>query len=169
MIVVPSLPHIASILLGIAGTLVSTLGCAPASGPRQPPPARSASIAGADHERRDQEVDADDLRILERADAILSSDAVWNRADDRRCPEGATRWSLYCALHQASLDVLGRYEHRRVALQEVRFAVEEATRGRDFEHRLMDFNNLPETRLADIKHVLRVAIDRVRARLRARP
>jgi hypothetical protein len=58
--------------------------------------------------------------------------------------------------------------HRRVALQEVRFAVEEATRGQDFEHRLKDFNNLPTTHLADIKAVLQAATDRVRSRLKTR-
>jgi hypothetical protein len=56
--------------------------------------------------------------------------------------------------------------HRRVALQDVRFAVEEATKGIELEHRLMDFNNLPTTRLEDVKRVLAVAIERVRQRLR---
>jgi hypothetical protein len=65
--------------------------------------------------------------------------------------------------------VLGSYDHRRAALQEVRFAVEDATRGRDFEHRLRDFNNLPETRLADVKRVLQVAKTRVTARLKSKP
>ena len=60
----------------------------------------------------------------------------------------------------------GEYDHRRVALQEVRFAVEDATRGKDFEHRLRDFNNLPTTRLADIKAVLQVATERVKSRLK---
>jgi hypothetical protein len=53
-------------------------------------------------------------------------------------------------------------------LQEVRFAVEDATRGRRFDHRLRDFNNLPETRLEDVKRVLAVAKDRVRARLKTK-
>ena len=60
------------------------------------------------------------------------------------------------------------YDHRRVALQEVRFAVEDATRGRDFEHRLRDFNNLPTTRLVDISKVLQVATDRVKSRLKSK-
>jgi hypothetical protein len=55
-----------------------------------------------------------------------------------------------------------------VALQEVRFAIEDATRGRTFDHRLRDYNNLPETRLEDVKQVLAVARDRVRARLKAK-
>lgn len=45
-------------------------------------------------------------------------------------------------------------------------ADDEATRGRDFEHRLRDFNNLPSTRLADVRAVLQVALDRVKSRLK---
>jgi hypothetical protein len=131
--------------------------------------ARPVAVASAEPawEARGQPVDADDLRILERADAILASEMVWNRADTRECPQGARAWSLFCALQRASLDVLGRYEHRRVALQEVRFAIEEATHGRTFEHRLMGFNNLPETTFGEVKAVLHAATERVRGRLRA--
>lgn len=73
------------------------------------------------------------MRILERADAILSSDAVWNRADTRECPAGETTFSLFCALHDACVEVLGHYEHRRAALQEVRFVIDERVR-KDYEH-----------------------------------
>ena len=110
-------------------------------------------------EERDQPVTADDVAILTRAEALLSNASVWNRTDDRECKddEGTGKRSLFCALQKACIDVLGTYDHRRVALQEVRFAVEDATRGRNFEHRLRDFNNLPETRLEDIKRVLAIA------------
>ena len=118
-------------------------------------------------ERRDQAVTADDMRILTRAAALLKDESAWNRADDRECKddEASGKRSLFCALQKACIEVLGTYDHRRVALQEVRFAVEDATRGKDFEHRLRDFNNLPTTRLADIKAVLQVAIDRIKSRL----
>jgi hypothetical protein len=118
---------------------------------------------------RDLPVSAEDLRILARADALLKGESVWNRQDDRECQddEAAGKRSLFCALQKACIDVLGHYEHRRAALQEVRFAVEDATRGRNFEHRLRDFNNLPETRFDDIKRVLRVATERVTSRLKA--
>jgi hypothetical protein len=121
-------------------------------------------------EQRDQPVTADDVAILVRAEALLSSEAVWNRADDRECrdDEATGKRSLFCALEKACIDVLGSYDHRRVALQEVRFAVEDATRGRAFDHRLRDFNNLPETRLEDVKRVLAVAKDRVSVRLKAK-
>ena len=119
-------------------------------------------------EQRDQPVTADDLRILTKAAELLKDEYVWNRADDRECKddEASGKRSLFCALEKACIDVLGQYDHRRVALQEVRFAVEDATRGQDFEHRLKDFNNLPTTRLADVQSVLQVAMDRVRSRLK---
>lgn len=98
-------------------------------------------------EQRDQPVTADDLAILVRVSG---------------------KRSLFCALQKACVDVPGSYDHRRVALQEVRFAVEDATRGRDFDHRLRDFNNLPETRFEDVQRVLALAKERVSARLKAR-
>jgi hypothetical protein len=121
-------------------------------------------------EQRDQPVTADDLSILVRAERLLEDEAAWNRQDDRECAddERTGRRSLFCPLQRACIDVLGKYDHRRVALEEVRFAVEDATRGRAFEHRLRDFNNLPETRLSDIRRVLLVAKQRVAARLRGR-
>jgi hypothetical protein len=126
--------------------------------------------ARAEQEQRDQPVSADDLRILTKAAELLKNESVWNRADDRECAddEKTGKRSLFCALQKACIDVLGAYDHRRVALQEVRFAVEDATRGQNFEHRLMDFNNLPSTRLADVHAVLRVATERVKSRLKTR-
>jgi hypothetical protein len=122
-------------------------------------------------ERRGRPVTSEDLRILTRVNEILRDESVWNRQDDRQCDDDNTRgrWSLFCALEQACIDVLGQYDHRRVALQEVRFAVEDATRGRQFAHRLMDFNNLPETQFGDVKRVLQVAAERVATRLRESP
>jgi len=120
-----------------------------------------------DLERRDQPVTSEDLRILQRANQILASSMVWNRHDTRICNPTDKTWSLFCALEKASLEVLGEYRHRDVALQEVRFAVEDATKGQEFEHRLMDYNNLPSTRFEDIKRILKVATDRVSGRLAA--
>jgi hypothetical protein len=124
--------------------------------------------SNAELERRDQPVTNDDLRILQRAADLLKNESVWNRKDDRECDddEATGKRSLFCALQKACIDILGAYDHRRVALQEVRFAVEDATRGQEFEHRLRDFNNLPTTQLADIKKVLQVATDRVRSRMK---
>ena len=132
-------------------------------------------------ESREQPVTEADLRILQRADALLNDPASWNRHDDRVCSddEATGKRSLFCALQKADTEVLGTYEHRSVALQEVRFAVEDAMRDRQnnlmfdalrhfrLPHRLMDFNNLPDTRFEDVHNVLRVATTRVAARMAA--
>jgi hypothetical protein len=110
-----------------------------------------------------------DLRLLERADQILADASRWDRTDDRTCSPNAVQFSLFCALQKASIEVLGEYQHRRLALEEVRFAIVGVYGGRKFAHRLMDFNNLEETSFADIKKVLAIAHDRVAARLAARP
>jgi hypothetical protein len=119
------------------------------------------------HERPNQPVTVADLEILERADALLADEASWNRRDDKQCEDDdkSHKWSLYCAIEAACREVVGTCEHTRVASQEVRFAIEDVTRGKQFEGRLMGFNNLPETRFDDIKHALRVARERVQQRL----
>lgn len=121
-------------------------------------------------EDRDQPVSAEDLAILVRAETLLRDSSAWNRADDRECKddEATGKRSLFCALQKACIDVLGTYDHRRAALQEVRFAVEDATRGQEFEHRLRDFNNLPTTRLADVQRILVVAKGRISERLKVK-
>ncbi len=120
------------------------------------------------YEQRDQPVTKDDLLILKRADEILSDETKWNRKDDRTCKPEDKIWSLFCALQKASIEVLGKSDHRRVALQEVRFAIEEVTKGRAFEHRLMDYNNLATTDFKDIKQVLKMATEKVEARLKGK-
>lgn len=103
-----------------------------------------------------------DRRIIERADAILSSDAVWNRADNRRCPAAATTWSIYCALERATIEVTGGFHHRRPALELVRVIVEDRTQGRNYDHRLMDYNNDKSTHLSDVRSLFAEALARVR-------
>ena len=106
---------------------------------------------------------------MQRADKILANARVWNRQDTRVCKPEDKTWSLFCALQKASIEALGSYDHRRVALQEVRFVIEEVAQGKDLSgHRLMGYNNLPSTQFQDIKQVLRVARERVAARLKAR-
>jgi hypothetical protein len=118
-------------------------------------------------EKRDRPVAQEDLEILVRADEILADISKWNREDDRICEddESADRRSLFCALQKACIEVLGAYDHRRVALQEVRFEIVDVTDGRKFAHRLRDYNNLPETKFDDVKQVLKVAREKVSVRL----
>ena len=110
-------------------------------------------------------VTPDDIRIVERAKSILSSTAVWNRQDNRKCPAGATTYSLYCALEKASGEISEHFAHREAAMQEVRFVVDDIARNRNYEHRLMDYNNDPTTTLGDIQNVLDRAESNIKKRL----
>lgn len=121
------------------------------------------------HERPNQPATAADLQILERADAMLTDESFWNRNDDKLCDDDdrSHKWSLYCVIEAACRDTAVSCEHTQVASQEVRFAIEDVAPGASlFEGgRLTGFNNLPETRFEDVKRVLRLARQRVRARL----
>jgi len=144
----------------LAGALLVSLGCQQGGHDRAGEPAFEAT--SPEYEQRERPVTEDDLNILHRAYEILHSESKWDREDDRVCHEEDTTWSLFCALQKASIEVLGEYQHRRVSLQEVRFAIVDASPGERFQHRLRDFNN---TRSFDeVKDVLAVAIQRVEAR-----
>jgi len=141
-------------------------------GSLMPSAGRHGSFIGmlsAKTENRNPPVTEHDVRILLRADELLKDESAWNRSDDRMCDDDERhgKRSLFCALQKACIEVAGEYQHRRAALQEVRFVAQEVTRGRRFEHRLRDYNNLPETSLADIKRVLNTALGRVRERLKS--
>jgi hypothetical protein len=99
-----------------------------------------------------------DKRIVERAAALLSSPTVWNRMDDRICPAAASTWSIYCAMERATIDLTGAANHRRPAMEAVREIVDERSTGRNYHHRLMDYNNDPTTRLDDVRSLFNEAL-----------
>jgi hypothetical protein len=108
-----------------------------------------------------------DLQIVRRARQILSSESKWNRLDNRTCPEGAKTVSLYCALQMATIEVSGKAEHRGATLQEARFVIDEIAADRNYEHRLMNYNNDPATTFADVQEVLRITESLISLRLKA--
>jgi hypothetical protein len=102
-----------------------------------------------------------DREIVQRAASILASANVWNRNDNRQCPAGATVWSIYCAMEAATAEVTGGTDHRRPAMEVVREIVEDRTQGRNYNHRLMDYNNDPTTTFTDVQNIFREALDRM--------
>lgn len=107
-----------------------------------------------------------DLQIVKRARELLDSPAKWNRADNRKCPDGAKTVSLYCALQGATIEVGKKFEHRGAALQEMRFVIDEIAATRKYDHRLMDYNNDPTTSFADVQEVLRITESLISLRLK---
>src|SRR5450631_412135 len=109
---------------------------------------------------------ADDIRIIQRARELLSDVRVWNKNDDRNCPPHPQRWSVFCALMQATEEVSGGIHYRQPALQAVRDVLNEVGGDRVKKHRLMDYNNHPDTTLADIHNLLRTAQARLEQQIR---
>lgn len=106
-----------------------------------------------------------DLRIVLAARQMLADETAWDRQDDRVCEATDTTFSLYCAMHRATIDVAGEFHHRQPALQAVRVVVQRMWSARYSEHRLMDFNNHPDTTLTDIHATLAEAESRIRDNL----
>lgn len=117
------------------------------------------------YEEKNIEVSQVDLDILRKADALLNDEAAWKKDAVRVCAESATL-NLYCALERASTEVTGKYEHRRPALQEVRFVIDDNYKQRWSVHRLADFNAHPDTTFKDVKLVIAMAIENVSRKLR---
>ena len=122
---------------------------------------------GQETEDRNLVFDSLDLKIIQRADSILSDSLKWNKQDERECSDdiAAGTYSLYCALYKASIDIAGEYVHRRAAMQIVRFTLEKYDNGRVKNHRLMDWNNHPDTTFKEMKKVLKESIDTVAKQL----
>jgi hypothetical protein len=107
----------------------------------------------------------DDIRIIKRAAALLSDEKTWNREDNRTCPPNPQKWSLFCALDQATFEISGGIHYRQPALQMAREVLNEVGGNRLGKHRLMDYNNHPDTTLAEIHQLLQTAQLRLEKRL----
>ena len=104
----------------------------------------------------------DDIKIMDRALALLSSQSIWNKNDNRVCPLNPDKWSLFCALTQATVEVSGGVHYRQPAHEKVREVLNEVGGDRVKTHRLMDYNNHPDTTLDDVRNLLIEARARIR-------
>jgi len=118
-------------------------------------------------ENKELVFDSTDLRIIQKTDSILSDETKWNRDDNRYCFDDIHkgRYSLFCALYKASVDITGEYEHRRPVMQQVRFIIDKYGQDRVINHRLMDWNNHTETSFGEVKQVLKEATDSIEIQL----
>jgi hypothetical protein len=108
----------------------------------------------------------DDIKIIQRAGALVANVNVWNKNDNRTCLPNPQKWSVFCALTQATEEISGGVHYRQPALQAVREVVNEVGGTRVGKHRLMDYNNHPDTTLDDINNLLRMAQTRLEKRFR---
>jgi hypothetical protein len=155
-------------LTAVAAVMSLLTGCSgptsPASVPTKTP--QVVSTPAPDDSTVRPPVAESDVTIIRRAKEILSSEAKWNRADDRMLRPEATTFSLYTAIQKATMDVTGSFTHRAAIMQEARFAIEEVAPGKKYGHRLMGYNNDPTTTFEDIKRVFALTEARIVKRLK---
>jgi hypothetical protein len=60
------------------------------------------------------------------------------------------------------IEATGGFHHRRPASELVRVIVDERSKGKDYSHRLMDYNNDKSTRLSDVQSLFAEAIARIK-------
>lgn len=103
-----------------------------------------------------------DIAIVERARRILESQEQRNLNGDRNCDDdkAANRFSVFCALYVASIEIGGVYRHRRPALQAARDGLWERYPG-EYAHMLRDINNnasIPDAKLIESLHATYAAL-----------
>ncbi len=150
-------------ILGATALLMAF--AAMAQSPAKPSVPATTAAAADDPDARPPVTEAD-LLIVRRARELLDAPAKWNCADNRKCPEKAKTYSLYCALQTATTEVGRNFEHRGAALQEMRFVIDEIAATRNYDHRLMDYNNDPTTSFADVQEVFRITESLISLRLK---
>jgi hypothetical protein len=112
--------------------------------------------------------DSTDRLILERTHELLSDEARWDRSDSRDCTPGSATLTLYCALHQASYDVVGGFRHRRPSLQIVREVIAKRRPTANYDHRVAGFNADSEVSFKDITAVLDASLAAIDTRIARR-
>jgi hypothetical protein len=126
----------------------------------------TAAAQSPDESQSRPPVEKLDVLIVQRARQILNSPEKWNRADNRNCPTTETKFSLYCALEEATNEVTHNFAHRGAAMQEARFVIDEdLAPNNHYDHRLMGYNNDPHTTFADVQRFFDLLQGRIERRL----
>ena len=97
-----------------------------------------------------------DLQIIEVVKKMLKNEESWHKDDDRDCTDDRDnkKYSLFCALQTASIEVEGEYNHRSALMQKVRININNRYPDKEFAHRLRDYNNMPETTYTNLMNLL---------------
>ena len=148
-------------------TAIMLMVITPAALPTQQKAGSTQSSAQQDDPEANPPVTAADLKIVQRARQILGRSSQWNRADNRKCPNDAKTFSIYCALAMATKETNGNFAHRGAVMQQARFVIDEtAPNAKKYDHRLMDYNNDPSTTFDDVQKFFKLLEQRVALRLR---
>ena len=103
----------------------------------------------------------EDLKVIDRAKEILSSEDKWSKKCTRKCSPNADEYSIFCAMMKAQGDVLSSVHYRQPAMQAFREVLNTVGKGRFDKHRIQDWNNHPDTTFTEVQDLL----DQTRSRL----
>ena len=140
------------------------------------------SVDCTDCSRAEFRFSEQDLRIVERALALVSTPEAWHSGDPpQRCRPKLDRYSLHCALLTAVNEITAKPPtFRHAALWDVSYAAiarmgltfedldEQSQRGSESALPLQLYNNRPGTTVADVISLLEESRERIRADLRRR-
>ncbi|MBO5658470.1 MAG: hypothetical protein J6S08_03435 [Duodenibacillus sp.] len=110
-----------------------------------------------DASRQTPPTDAD-LLIVREAKRLLAKESDWNRRCTRKCSNEDKTYSIFCAMMKAQENVLGKgnVHYRQPAMQAFRETLNTMGKGRFDKHRLMDWNNHPDTTFAEVRELFDV-------------
>lgn len=111
-------------------------------------------------------VNYEDLEVLEITKKLLSSEVNWDKNYNRYCLEWENKVSLFCAIALAETEVYGKYQHHGLAIQHVRYTIDDEFPTRWSRHPIQDFSNDPKTSYSDIIEVLDDTILKIKKRLK---
>ena len=114
--------------------------------------------------KKESPVFEQDIIVLRRASEFLNEENNWDKNKDRHCLIWEKK-SLFCAIALAQKEINGVYIHGSTSIQQVRYIIDEIYEDRWSVHPIMEFNNHSETSFADVENTLRLAIQRIEARL----
>jgi hypothetical protein len=108
-----------------------------------------------------------DLKILQKADALLSDSSKWYKNTDQECDDAVmdNKYSLYCALYKASVETMGEYNGRRPSIKIVHLLINKYGNRRVVYFGTRDWNDHPDTTFEELKKVLRESIGEVKKQL----
>jgi len=107
----------------------------------------------------------DDLEIIEGAIGILNHEIVWDRSANRRCRSSTTTWTLYCALHDATIEVTGEFHEYQPAMVITSDVIDRIFREMEFERPLIDYNTYADAILIEMHRLLTMAGTRIRGQI----
>ena len=109
-------------------------------------------------------ITAVDIRVVDRARAILGSPNVWDRHGTQQCAAGQKTVSIFCALERASEEITGDFDEVSPVMREARGVVDFVA-AKTYEARLVDYNNDPATTFANVQTLFRILRNRLSRRV----